>query len=241
MTLTPVPPRSVRWLPVAAGAALLLLAGLGTGGGALLRLRVSSVDGLPLPSGTEPDDRPTPTRLPDPTAAPRPRGPGGGPDLSGLLQVVGVLAAALLVAAVVALAVQTVRSRTRVPAPTSPAAGTLLPGGAPPPDRAELARAVAAAEEGLTGDEGPRERVLTCWLRLEQSVAATGVVRGPAETSSELTRRVLSEHAVQVSVLDELHGLYRSARYSAREVADDRPARAAVLLADVRRDLLGEP
>ena len=236
--------RQTRGQPglAALGGAVLLLAVVALGSGAGPLLHLGHLGSLPLTGTAEapdPSDKPHPTLLPDPDPG-RTRDPSTGYDPRPLLNAVGIVLVTLLVLAVVAVAVRWWRQRGRRPPPDRTPAATLRPGG-PAPERAELARAVERADEQLAGDGTARERVLRCWLRLEEAVGTTGVVRGPGETSAELTRRVLSEHAVEVRTLTELHGLYRQARYSAREVPPEQPDRAGTLLSGIRRDLLGEP
>ena len=76
-------------------------------------------------------------------------------------------------------------------------------------------------------EEGPpRNAVVACWREIEELAAASGVRRHPAETSTELARRLLDalgadEHAVSV-----LAQVYLRARYSEVQVSDADRSRA---------------
>ena len=76
-------------------------------------------------------------------------------------------------------------------------------------------------------EEGPpRNAVVACWREIEELAAAGGVRRHPAETSTELARRLLDalgadEHAVSV-----LAQVYLRARYSEVQVSDADRSRA---------------
>ena len=75
----------------------------------------------------------------------------------------------------------------------------------------------------------PRNAIVAAWLDLETSVAATGLPRDPAETSTEFTERVIGTWDVDRLRLGDLAALYREARFSVHELGEAhrraRPAR----------------
>lgn len=113
--------------------------------------------------------------------------------------------------------------------------------GGPPPDRAMTGALAQAADAGLVqlADGPPRDAVIACWVLLEGAAATAGTARRPAETSTELTARVLREHRVSGDVLSRLADLYREARYSAHPLGEDARAAARAALGQVRRELVG--
>ncbi|MST32568.1 DUF4129 domain-containing protein, partial [Acidimicrobiaceae bacterium USS-CC1] len=161
------------------------------------------------------------------TASPLPPAAGsvGSPGGLGWL----LVAAAAAAVAVAALAVWRWREWAPHRADASLAAD---PVGVPPAPGPAVPD-VEAALRALDGETDPRGAVLACWLRLEDAVAATGAARAPAETSGELTRRVLAAHAVDPGGLARLHSLYLLARFSPAPVDPGAPAEARRILQGV--------
>jgi hypothetical protein len=87
-------------------------------------------------------------------------------------------------------------------------------------DVAGAITADAAAQQAALRRGRPRSAIVECWLRLEAAVAEAGVERTPADTSSELTERVLAAHAVDPRAIGRLAGLYREARFSDHELGE---------------------
>lgn len=81
------------------------------------------------------------------------------------------------------------------------------------------------------------EAIIACWMRLEDVAAAAGTERRPAETSAELTRRVLAEHQVTGQTLGHLSELYREARFSAHTLPDSARDEARAALEQIRTEL----
>jgi hypothetical protein len=101
---------------------------------------------------------------------------------------------------------------------------------APSPD--DLADAV---DEGLATLEvgAVDDAIIACWVRLEEAAAAGGVDRLPWETATELTVRLLDRFDVPEAAVDELLGLYRTARYSRHRLGEDDRAAAVACLQQV--------
>ena len=93
-------------------------------------------------------------------------------------------------------------------------------------------RTLAAVSEG-----SPRNGIVRCWLRLEESVAEAGLPREPWETSAELTLRVLRTLDVDPRAIGTLAALYREARFSDHELGEDARATASAALRAMHDDL----
>lgn len=107
-----------------------------------------------------------------------------------------------------------------------------------------LLAADAAQQEGaLLADGDPRNAVVACWQRFEQTAERAGVPRQPAETSTEFTVRLLGLVAADPAAVARLSGLYREARFSTHPVGEGTRDEALGLVRALHRDLrspLGE-
>jgi hypothetical protein len=83
----------------------------------------------------------------------------------------------------------------------------------------------------------PRNAIVACWLRMEEDVARAGLPKHPAETSTEYTTRVLSSSSLDPAV-DELAALYREARFSRHELAQEHRDRPLSALQRIHASLL---
>ncbi len=92
----------------------------------------------------------------------------------------------------------------------------------------EIARDADAQRAVLLGGS-PRNGIVECWHRFEQQAAAAGLARGPWETSSEFTLRVLDLAEADSATVERLAVLYREARFSGHPM--DEEARAAAVRA----------
>ncbi len=88
-------------------------------------------------------------------------------------------------------------------------------------DVASSITADAAAQRAALLHGAPRNAIVECWLRLEAAVVEAGVHRDPADTSAELTERVLASHHVDPAALAHLAALYREARFSDHPMDED--------------------
>jgi hypothetical protein len=85
----------------------------------------------------------------------------------------------------------------------------------------------ADAQRAALGRGSPRNAIVECWLLLEKAVIDAGVPRRPADTSAELTERVLADHEVDAAAIAGLAALYREARFSEHEMSES-SRRAAI-------------
>jgi hypothetical protein len=100
----------------------------------------------------------------------------------------------------------------------------------------ELASVVDTALARLDG--GPvGDAIVACWLGLERAAAQVGTPRRAAETSAELTERVLAEHRVSPQTLRRLAALYREARFSRHRLGEEVRDEARELFERVRDEL----
>ena len=75
-------------------------------------------------------------------------------------------------------------------------------------DVATVITADAEAQRDALRRGSPRNAIVECWLRLEAAVVAAGVRRDPADTSAELTQRVLANRHVDPAAIASLAALY---------------------------------
>ena len=71
-------------------------------------------------------------------------------------------------------------------------------------DVAAVLNADADAQRAALQRGSPRNAIVECWLRLEAAVVAAGVARDPADTSTELTVRVLATYHVDPVAIERL-------------------------------------
>lgn len=83
----------------------------------------------------------------------------------------------------------------------------------------------------------PRNGIVRCWLRLEQSVAAAGMPPHRSETAAEFTVRVLHRLDLDPRAIGRLAGLYREARFSDHELGEDARTAARSALEQLHEDL----
>ena len=104
-------------------------------------------------------------------------------------------------------------------------------------DVAAVLNADADAQRAALQRGSPRNAIVECWLRLEAAVVAAGVARDPADTSTELTVRVLATYHVDPVAIERLAALYREARFSDHPMGEDARRAAIEALDDVHDGL----
>lgn len=125
------------------------------------------------------------------------------------------------------------RHRPRITAPTAVEFDAL-------PEVGAVAESVDrdAANQAEALDQGdPRNGIVRCWLLLEQSVAAAGVLRDPAETSTEFTVRVLRALDIDPRPIGALAALFREARFSEHRLTEESRTAARSALQRIHADL----
>jgi hypothetical protein len=105
-----------------------------------------------------------------------------------------------------------------------------------PDVRAALADAAEAQRQELLSGS-PRNAIVACWVRLEDVIEQAGLPRNRAETSTELTTRVLSTYVVDRSAIDTLAALYREARFSVHELEEAHRQQAIAALDELYAQL----
>jgi hypothetical protein len=107
----------------------------------------------------------------------------------------------------------------------------------PPHEMAEKIEQDAEARLAAVETGGPRDGIVACWLRLEETVATCGVPLRPAETSTELVTRVLRSLDVDPRAVATLARLYREARFSEHVLAEGSREQARAALHTLSLDL----
>jgi hypothetical protein len=125
--------------------------------------------------------------------------------------------------------------RNRWRRPEKPVAVTFEP--LPPEEMADLIEQDAGARMAAVEEGGPRDGIVACWLRLEESVAACGLPPRPAETSTELVTRVLRSLDVDPRAVATLARLYREARFSDHVLGENGRDQARAALRTLSEDL----
>ena len=104
----------------------------------------------------------------------------------------------------------------------------------------QVARALSEdldAQLDAVAGGSPRNGIVRCWLRLEQSVAEAGLPPQRYETAAEFTVRVLHRLDLDPRAIGELAGLYREARFSEHELGEDARTAARAALEQLHEDL----
>jgi predicted outer membrane lipoprotein len=159
---------------------------------------------------------------------PRPAGAAASPGQAGGAFLLGAVAA-LLAAAVLVVTALWLRHRRRARAAPHDRAA------APSP----LADAVAAGTAALGATAGAREAIIACYSAMEASLATAGSPRRAADTPEELLSRAEGDGIIRTPAARRLTALFREARFSPHELADDQRQAALAALGDIADDLAG--
>jgi hypothetical protein len=104
--------------------------------------------------------------------------------------------------------------------------------------RETLASAVAAGSAALAGAGDSRQAIITCHTAMEEALVASRSWRA-ADSLEKLLRRAAADRALQTPAALLLAGLFREARFSPREFADDDREKARAALAEIGAELAG--
>ncbi len=91
----------------------------------------------------------------------------------------------------------------------------------------------------ILADGEPRNAIVRCWERFETLGSQAGVVRAPADTSSEYALRVLDLVSAEPHAVSTLAGLFREARFSEHPVGEAERESARTALERIHADLSG--
>ena len=153
----------------------------------------------------------------------------GAVDLADLQYVlVGLLIAAIIVAA--ALIWRRRRHLARL-------AGRDVPVDDETGTPAELARAVDSGRMALRELDDARAAIIGCYLAMEESLAGAGAARGAAETPDELLSRAVEGSLVRAAPAGQLTALFYEARFSTHPMPAVRRDEAEQALADLAANL----
>lgn len=165
--------------------------------------------------------------------APKPREPSNAVGV--VIMVLLVLLGVVLLAAVVALL------RIKGIGLFARRRGPFGQPGEPLPDVAARVRADAEAQYEALRTGSPRNAIVACWVRLEDAVTSAGMTVRGAETSAELTGRVLAKYGVDDAAITRLAALYREARFSRHELTEQMRAEAIGTLERIHASLESRP
>ncbi|HEX6678902.1 MAG TPA: DUF4129 domain-containing protein, partial [Actinomycetes bacterium] len=101
----------------------------------------------------------------------------------------------------------------------------------------ELSELVERSLAELEDERDPRRAVIAAYAGMEQTLAASGVPRAPAEAPLEYLARALVELRVSAAAADRLTELFQRARFSHHEVGEAMKREAIEALAAVRDEL----
>jgi hypothetical protein len=160
---------------------------------------------------------------------PRPGGATVAPGQAGAAFLLGAMAALLAAAVLVATALWLRHRRRAATSHDRPAA--------PSP----LAEAVAAGTAALGATPGAREAIIACYAAMEASLATAGSPRRAADTPEELLSRAEGEGTIRTPAARRLTALFREARFSPHQLADDQRQAALAALCEIADDLAGRP
>jgi hypothetical protein len=182
-----------------------------------------AADTVGPPEGSIAVEDTTPVTRPDPE-------PSSDDDILPIVETIvlaGLLAAVAFIAYVMRSAFEPLRWRGRKRTDDLPVL----------PDLADAVTENADAQMAALVHGDPRNAIVACWVRLEDTVATAGLRPNPAETAAELTTRVLSTYPVARDAIEELAGLYREARFSHHELREHQRDRAVAALRRLHDDL----
>jgi hypothetical protein len=94
-----------------------------------------------------------------------------------------------------------------------------------------------SAQQDAVAQGSPRNGIVACWLRLEETLAEAGVPPDRAETSAEFVVRVLHTLDLDPRPVATLAQLFREARFSDHPVDESARTRARAALEDLHAEL----
>jgi Domain of unknown function (DUF4129) len=115
------------------------------------------------------------------------------------------------------------RRATRAPLPATP--------------EEALGDVLAETLDDLRAEGDPRRAVIRAYARMERSLAAVGLPRGPAEAPEEYLSRVLADVAVSERSAGRLTALFTWARFSGHDVRPEMKDEALATLEQVQLEL----
>jgi uncharacterized protein DUF4129 len=154
---------------------------------------------------------------------------GAAVVIGWVLQIVGI---ACVIALIWFIYVSRPRPREREELPEDPDPFSALP------SVAEAITEDADLQFAALREGSPRNAIVACWIRLEQSVEKAGLDVRPGETSTELTVRAIRRYTLDRSSIATLAKLYREARFSTHPISEDMRVAAINVLERLHDDLL---
>jgi hypothetical protein len=214
-----------RSLPVVVALGLLIVVVIGVGGSPVFR-GVRWLPWLNLPRGALPSGS---SKAPQPTGQ-FTQGPSPSAPLGVNLALVGVVVLIVVLIAII-LVRRAVRRRRRFAQEAVAAAIVDIPAtAAPVPDAPVLRRGFDFALHVLEVEREPRDAIIKAWVGLQDAAEDSGIHRGPAETPTEFTSRILGRVAADEEAITTLLRLYLGVRFGDHPVTESDLARARASL-----------
>nr|WP_300337653.1 DUF4129 domain-containing protein [Actinomyces sp.] len=200
----------------------------------------ASTDTAPLMVTTAASTRPQPGSAttpplpsPQPVAPPAPTSSTGTSWWGQALVVIAAAVAGALTILVVWRLARLLVARL----PRLKPAGAEEPAEGDGPDLTLLSPSQAARQVEALRHASPTDAIVAVWRELERDVTEAGVGTRPHETSTELVLRVMAQRQVPAAAIEDLAVLYREARFSSHEMAEEARERARRDLAQVHAAL----
>lgn len=180
---------------------------------------------------------------PAPMESAPPPPPPEQPADSAILAIIGYVAAALIVAAVLAMVYLGVRYLVQLwrnrPLARRGAADVAVDVVAAPvadadPDAAVIRRGIDEALRTIDERPEPGDSIVAAWVGLEESAADAGAGRAANETPSEFTVRIIGRREGIADEIVVLLRLYEEVRFGGHVADDDDRARAATCLRGIQ-------
>ncbi|WP_337005263.1 DUF4129 domain-containing protein [Microbacterium sp. LB12] len=180
---------------------------------------------------------------PAPMESAPPPPPPEQPADSAILAIIGYVAAALIVAAVLAMVYLGVRYLLQLwrnrPLARRGAADVAVEVVAAPvadadPDAAVIRRGIDEALRTIDERPEPGDSIVAAWVGLEESAADAGAGRAANETPSEFTVRIIGRRKGIADEVVVLLRLYEEVRFGGHVADDDDRARAATCLRGIQ-------
>jgi hypothetical protein len=111
----------------------------------------------------------------------------------------------------------------------------------PEPDVPSLRTGIELALQVLDEQRDPADAIVRAWLGLQETAEQSGIVRGPAETPTEFSARILSRAFADDAALRTLLALYLRTRFGDHPVTVEDVAAVRAALQELVRTWMAAP
>ena len=140
---------------------------------------------------------------------------------------------AIGLAAVILRFVLSRRQRLRAPALSQARVQTVTVPVATEPEPEPLLTGIELALRVLDEERDPADAVVRAWIGLQETAAGAGVVRGPSESPTEFTARIIASALADDGAVRRLLGLYLRVRFGDHPVSAEEVEAARGALAEL--------